>query len=251
MSGQNNVEQYNNQNDAQNENTVYAYECVNNTYYVGSTRNFDERTQTHLQNKASEWTKLNPIQRLIYKDQGTLEQELIVTLKLMKEVGIERVRGANFVKLQLSEEEIQIIKNMISHLNNECFICNQQGHLSKFCPKKRTIKQQNANIKQQQQVNHQNNQQNTYQQKQTKKPIVCNKCQKIGHYANQCYVKQNQNKDQYHYRNDNDNIECYKCKGEGHYADECPTKFYDKYDKYTCYTCNGKGHCSPECPNNW
>ncbi|CAL6001308.1 Conserved_hypothetical protein [Hexamita inflata] len=183
------------QNINKNKSIVYAYECANNTYYVGSTNNFDERSKAHISSNGSQWTKQNEIKRLVYKESGSLEQELIVTLQLMKEVGIDKVRGANFVKLQLSEEEISIIKMMISHLSNSCFKCNQPGHYSKECPNytKNQILPKQASISQQ--------------------SIVCYKCKLVGHYGNQCHT-QGQN---YGEPDQTNILTCFKCKG---YSDE-------------------------------
>lgn len=59
--------------------------------------------------------------------------ELETTLIMMKDYGIDNVRGACFSNVILSTGDKYIIKKMIADMYDFCYICHQEGHFARNC----------------------------------------------------------------------------------------------------------------------
>lgn len=113
---------------------IYVLLLQNNKYYVGRTNNLDARILSHFNANGSQWTRLyKPIK--IYKtyDGCDIFDEDKYTIKMMAKFGIDNVRGGTFCKLTLSEEEIIVIRNMITNTKDECFNCKSPKHFVRQC----------------------------------------------------------------------------------------------------------------------
>jgi hypothetical protein len=55
------------------------------------------------------------------------------TLKMMKEFGINNVRGGSFSDVHLNANNIDTIKRMIGNSCSNCYICGSKEHLAKDC----------------------------------------------------------------------------------------------------------------------
>ncbi|VBB17722.1 hypothetical protein YASMINEVIRUS_185 [Yasminevirus sp. GU-2018] len=116
-------------------NRIYVLELEHNKYYVGRTKSLLTRLADHMAGtgKGSLWTqKYKPVELLdIFPDREFEEDR--VTLKLMKEKGVDNVRGGSFCNFELSQEELHIINKMMNSAGSTCFKCNNLGHYANEC----------------------------------------------------------------------------------------------------------------------
>lgn len=113
---------------------VYILELEDNFYYVGKTTNFANRLLEHLSGKGSEWTKLHLPTTKFTQIEATDEfEEDRQTLRLMKEHGIDYVRGGSFSKPILDESTRKVIAGMLRSSEDACFHCGEKGHFARFC----------------------------------------------------------------------------------------------------------------------
>lgn len=105
---------------------IYRVKRPDNTYYVGSTYQLEERLQSHEREGAKD---------IIYRpcDSDSYYHELNLTLKSMYELGIEKVYGACFANENRTEEQIAFIKSLMNFLQNACYKCVKIGHYSRYC----------------------------------------------------------------------------------------------------------------------
>ena len=95
---------------------LYVLELEHSKYYVGRTRKpFEVRFQEHLSGKYSiEWIRLHKPVRVMYVKPYKLFAERNTTFKMMYTHGIDNVRGAEWCKVTLTDQEIQI-NQMLLH----------------------------------------------------------------------------------------------------------------------------------------
>ncbi len=112
---------------------IYVIKCTNNKYYVGASKNVDQRYQQHLNGDGSKWTKLNkPIKLLEVKNNVSVFQEDLITIEYMFKYGIENVRGGSYSQLILNKNEL-IYK--IRGCLQVCTRCCSKEHFVKQCNK--------------------------------------------------------------------------------------------------------------------
>lgn len=61
------------------------------------------------------------------------------TLRLMKEHGIDRVRGGSFSQVTLDESKRKVIEGMLRSSDDSCFNCGEKGHFARWCSKKKEV----------------------------------------------------------------------------------------------------------------
>lgn len=117
---------------------VYILECQAGKYYVGSTTQaLQERFLQHSQRSGSAWTGLYPPIRVVdAKAMIHKEDEDSTTVRLMREHGIDNVRGGTYSTVKLPEHQYKTLEDQIAHNKNECFQCHQVGHVANSCPVK-------------------------------------------------------------------------------------------------------------------
>jgi predicted GIY-YIG superfamily endonuclease len=119
---------------------IYTLLLQGNHYYVGRTNNVNRRFKQHENEsgKGSIWTsKYKPIK--VYNVEPLIHpyQELTTTLTMMKEHGIERVRGDIFTAEHLSDAQMKQIKMSIASEDGLCYVCMQKGHIAQYCPNRK------------------------------------------------------------------------------------------------------------------
>jgi len=121
---------------------IYVLLLQGNNYYVGRTNNVDRRFKQHESGKCgSVWTaKHKPVR--VYNTEPLIHpyQELTTTLTMMKEHGIERVRGDVFTSEHLSDVQMTQIKMSIASEDGLCYVCMEKGHVAQYCPNRDIIK---------------------------------------------------------------------------------------------------------------
>lgn len=117
------------------ESWIYILKCQNDKWYIGRTDNLESRLRQHYDGEGSAWTKLyKPIQ-LVEKFQGDNFDEDKYTLKYMSKYGIQNVRGASYVQIELDKNDIDSIEKRLRGISDKCFNCGG-NHFIKDCNKK-------------------------------------------------------------------------------------------------------------------
>ena len=122
---------------------VYVLELEQDKFYVGQTRNLLERVRQHMEGTyASVWTKLyrpkfSSLTKLrhVFCPCDAYDEDKY-TIMMMKNYGIDNVRGGSYCKPELTDAERQVIHKQLQTASNLCFTCNQKGHYASSCPMK-------------------------------------------------------------------------------------------------------------------
>ena len=123
---------------------VYILDLDHGKFYVGSTKNLESRLRAHIEGKGAEFTKVHkPLAREIVSeyfqcfsyesDEEALSGELMATLQLMDEQGIENVRGGPYCEMTLSDATKKEIQRLIDHLKGQCYKCHKRAHVLRDC----------------------------------------------------------------------------------------------------------------------
>lgn len=113
---------------------TYVIALANGNYYVGRTNNLQRRLREHKQGYGSEWTKKHGQCQLVqvYEDDNPFYEDMIVK-KMMKEHGIEKVRGGAYSQINLPRNSVMMIENEIRSASDLCFRCGSPGHFVNAC----------------------------------------------------------------------------------------------------------------------
>ena len=123
-----------------------VYVCSSlDKWYVGVTKKpIEIRLQEHLGGKTgASWTRLYPpLAIALHKEYPTRREanveETAHTLELMRQHGIEHVRGGRYVATTLSRFDMSCIEKEMAHNYSLCFKCRGEGHTSRNCPQNET-----------------------------------------------------------------------------------------------------------------
>jgi predicted GIY-YIG superfamily endonuclease len=152
---------------------IYILKCKDQCWYIGKTAysllSLMKRGIQHAYQEGSLWTTLHPVvdvEAVIDEASPFLEDAL--TLEYMKRYGLDKVRGGQYVTVELNETQRNQIQHSIYASSNQCFHCHQSGHFIKQCP--------------------------DYIEKQKQKPnMKCFTCHQEGHFAKNCTNKEKSN----------------------------------------------------------
>jgi predicted GIY-YIG superfamily endonuclease len=138
---------------------IYVLKLANNKYYIGKTKNINNRLLQHFENNGSVWTKkYKPIEIIqTYKNCESLDEDKY-TIKYMAKYGIDNVRGGIYCQINLNYHEKQIIKRSISAMNDTCYRCGSSDHFISNCKK-------------------------------MEKKLFCSRCKRNSHNIDNCYAK--------------------------------------------------------------
>jgi predicted GIY-YIG superfamily endonuclease len=176
-----------------NKQYIYVLALEGNKFYVGRSKDPSIRIGDHMDGvgKGARWTEIyKPIHIIEVCEMHDDFDEDHKTLKLMREHGIESVRGGSFCSVNLRKEDNAIINKMIQGSENKCYQCNESGHYADKCPNKKD------------------------------KKIICQRCGRESHTATECFAT----KHKYGY----DLLKCERCGRENHTHNNCyATKHLD------------------------
>lgn len=117
---------------------IYILKLKEGKYYIGKTNYPDIRIDEHFtKNCGSQWTKrYKPlkIERII-PDCDDFDEDSY-TLRYMNKYGIENVRGGQFVRLNLTKNDLEYIHSSLRSSNNLCFKCGSKNHFVRDCKQK-------------------------------------------------------------------------------------------------------------------
>ncbi len=112
---------------------VYVLKLTHDKYYVGKTENPKMRLENHFNGHGCDWTKLyRPIKMYKLIPDCDKDDENKWTIIMMREYGIDNVRGGAFCQKKLSNSTKEAIKKLIDSSDDSCYKCGGK-HFSKFC----------------------------------------------------------------------------------------------------------------------
>ena len=123
---------------------VYVLPLQQSKFYVGKTKecNFEARMQQHQDGQghggAAFTSRFKPIRQPEIKSRHPDEQsasaaELQTTLELMRQKGIDSVRGAQWSRVEMTPAMKADIQSQIDHTYDQCYKCHQTGHSAAQC----------------------------------------------------------------------------------------------------------------------
>jgi predicted GIY-YIG superfamily endonuclease len=161
---------------------VYVLELQGGNYYVGSTKNIEERYRQHLNGSGAEWTKKHrPIKIIeLLIDIGRFTEDMKVK-EYMERHGMDKVRGGSYSTIKLEPEHIEAIEREIKSTQGLCYKCSKPGHFGDKCRVK--IAKVN-NIKETE------TDKTPLKKKKTSDPenITCSRCGRSNHKVDKCYA---------------------------------------------------------------
>lgn len=117
-----------------NQEIIYTLELVNGKYYVGKSKNIQNRILQHFSDNGSSWTKsYKPVKVISQIPSTDSFDEEKYTLIAMDKYGIDNVRGGSYCKLVLSKHEIEKAQQIIYSICDKCYRCGEQKHTASEC----------------------------------------------------------------------------------------------------------------------
>ena len=115
---------------------VYILQLEKGKFYVGQSDDIDRRIWVHTNHNGSAWTKkYNVVERLpLLTSYQPYFWELVETLEMMKEHGIDNVRGSMFASpFELKPFEKILAAQLYCELHDLCRKCGGKGHFINQC----------------------------------------------------------------------------------------------------------------------
>lgn len=125
--------------------SVYILFLEGDKVYVGNVeqKSIDKRLGKHYRAEGAGWTRsykpLKDVKPIVYynlpEKDTAMDLEFNLTIRYMKNYGIDNVRGHMYTTQQLQNEDLEIILKHFAHDDSRCFTCFELGHYSHFCQK--------------------------------------------------------------------------------------------------------------------
>jgi hypothetical protein len=129
----------------------------------------------------------------------------------------ERTPEDGRLKRKMEDKDMEIAPN---HTTKCCYSCEEEGHLSRDCRKKRECFSPTV-------VEYKENEVRDLlalerpKRKKDNSKITCFKCKELGHYADQCPKLHHEVNMHDSIKRDIQRVTCFKCKQKGHYSYNC------------------------------
>jgi len=113
---------------------IYVLKLRDGCYYVGRSQNPKLRIRDHKVGRGSDWTNLHPVEHISELfEETSLEDEDNTVKRLMKQHGIDKVRGGSYSQINLNPAIIGDQEREHRGANDECFRCGYDDHFIRNC----------------------------------------------------------------------------------------------------------------------
>ena len=126
--------------------SIYILSLENGKYYIGKTRDISSRLNSHFEGNGSAWTKkFKPTMEFtVFDNCDDFDEDKYVKIYMSK-YGIENVRGGSYSRVNLTENEKNLLTKEINGCSDKCFICGGK-HFAKKCNDKKSSKISENNV---------------------------------------------------------------------------------------------------------
>lgn len=113
---------------------IYVLKCEHGKYYIGKSKNLDDRILEHFNDYGSVWTHIHkPIDIVeIIKNADSFDEDKYTKIYMSK-FGIENVRGGSYAQITLDAETIRYLEKEIGSTYDNCYRCGRKGHFINKC----------------------------------------------------------------------------------------------------------------------
>ena len=120
---------------------IYVLKLEKDKYYVGKTNNTFQRLNQHNTGKGAKWTKKYPPIDILYwhSDMSDIDENKI-TIQMMREFGVNNVRGGSWTKVDMSKAELEKLNSRVKNLSRntekqkkKCIRCGRNSHDVSTC----------------------------------------------------------------------------------------------------------------------
>lgn len=203
--------------------TLYVLQLEYGKWYVGKTNDVARRYAEHKSGIGSEWTRLyKPIKMVQTRQITSAEDETTLTKQLMKQYGIDNVRGGPFCQKELPEYVRRTIQLEHQSASDACYTCGEKGHFAKDCCQDvwyceycdRDFPTEQEGIRHESICKEKD--QYEYSQLNERDFGACFRCGRRGHWLHQCYARTTVDGDELDsdYEPDSDDDDFYSCESE-------------------------------------
>ena len=194
-----------------------------NKWYIGITNDVQRRYHEHLFSNGCLWTSMYrpiKIEQIIPTDTNFDEDKY--TKIYMNKYGIDNVRGASYVQMELSDEQKNMLIQEFRGVGNCCFRCGKHGHFINTCDAMfvdsvvRTPKRRNE--------------ENFVMNKKRRCHVDCQRCGRDSHTTEECFATFDVNGDEIDDEDDEDDEDneddvCIRCGRDSHSVKNCFAKY--------------------------
>jgi predicted GIY-YIG superfamily endonuclease len=115
---------------------IYVLKLKEGKFYVGKSDNVMRRLQEHVTGSSScaDWTRRYGVENLIYvQEQKCIFDEDNKVKELMMKHGFDNVRGGAYSRIDLTPEEVSLLKKEFAGALGLCYNCGRAGHYIGDC----------------------------------------------------------------------------------------------------------------------
>lgn len=113
---------------------IYVLQCKYKKWYVGETKDPEERFAQHVEGSGSQWTARFPPEKMVVHKKTGPDDEANTTLEYMAKYGIANVRGGPWVTVFLSQATVEQIQKQLWSRAGVCVGCGSADHWVAECP---------------------------------------------------------------------------------------------------------------------
>lgn len=114
--------------------SIYIIKCQHDKYYIGKSKNLENRILEHFQEIGSAWTSLHkPIEVIeTIKNADSFDEDKYTKIYMAK-YGIDNVRGGSYVQISLDLDVKKYLEKEINSTYDYCHRCGRTDHFINRC----------------------------------------------------------------------------------------------------------------------